>query len=350
MKIQEKYILRCIQIAKNALGRAAPNPMVGALIVYHGRVIGAGYTSPFGGPHAEVNAIRSVRDPGQLRDSTLYVTLEPCCHHGKTPPCTDLILESGIPRVVVGIPDPHDKVGGKGIARLREAGCEVILGPGEAACREHHRRFLTFHEKKRPYLILKWAQSPDGFLAPVPAVRAASPSPHWITGRESRQLVHKWRTQEAAILVGWRTAAADNPRLTSRSWAGQNPLRILLDPGKKTPPASHLLDGKVPTLRVVNEAPSADPVPAVEYLVIAPGDRFLGRLSKELFNRGVLSLIVEGGAHTLNSFLDEGLWDEARVFTGPAPLGDGLRAPQITGRLMESTKSGGDRLDIWRNG
>lgn len=342
-------MLRCIQLAKNALGRSAPNPMVGALLASGDTIIGSGYTSAYGGPHAEVNAIRSVRDPGMLKDATLYVTLEPCNHFGKTPPCTELILESGIPRVVIGIQDPHEKVAGSGIARLRDAGLDVVVGVQEAACREHHRRFLVFHREKRPYIILKWAQSPDGFLAPDPIARGKKRVPYWITGSESRQLVHKWRTEESAILVGWRTAEADNPRLTSRDWEGPNPLRILLDPGNRVPRSTYLLDGTVPTLCVSAIGKPGANGPNLEYISVETGTGFLPGICRQLHERGVMSLIVEGGARTLEGFLTSGIWDEARVFTGPRPLGRGLRAPQIRGRLVTSRTLGRDGLTIWRN-
>lgn len=342
-------MLRCIQIGRNALGRSAPNPMVGALLTHGETVIGSGYTSAFGGPHAEVNAIRSVADPGKLPESTLYVTLEPCCHHGKTPPCTDRIIASGIRRVVVGLKDPHHRVAGQGIVRLKEAGCQVEVGVAEDACREHHRRFLTLHEKGRPYIVLKWAQSPDGFLAPDPQVRGNTAGPWWITGPESRQLVHKWRTQESAILVGWRTAAADDPQLTSRDWVGKNPLRIVLDPAGRAPEGIRLLDGTVPTLRVLHPGQEPAGNGQVENIIVEPGPRFLQDLCAELRARGVLSLLVEGGAHTLGTFLTEGLWDEARVFTGPIPLNSGLRAPSLSGKLVSKTASGADTLTILRN-
>ncbi len=346
MKIQEKYLSRCIELARHGLGKTAPNPMVGAVITHDGKIIGEGYTSPYGGPHAEVNAIRSVRRPELLREATLYVTLEPCCHHGKTPPCTDLIVAHGIPRVVVGLTDPHEKVAGQGIAQLREAGCEVTVGVLEAACRHHHRRFLTFHEQKRPFIILKWAQSPDGFLAPDPARREAG-RPYWISGKRSRQLAHKWRTEEAAILVGTETALADNPKLTSRDWHGPDPLRIVIDRGLRIPADSHLIGGETPTL-VVCEATQPPPAqPNTEYLPLHFGPGFERRLCAALYERQILSLLVEGGARTLQAFLEHGLWDEARVFTGTQPLRGGLRAPEISGRLLEQYPSGEDLLQIW---
>lgn len=346
MKIQEKYLSRCIELARHGLGKTAPNPMVGAVIVCDGQIIGEGYTSPYGGPHAEVNAIRSVRQPELLPKSTLYVTLEPCCHHGKTPPCTDLIVANGIPRVVIGLTDPHQKVAGKGIAQLRAAGCEVAVGVLEAACRHHHRRFLAYHEKKRPYIILKWAQSPDGYLAPDASRRQAG-APFWISGERSRQLAHKWRTEEAAILVGTETALADNPRLTSRLWHGPDPLRVVLDRSLRLPADNHLFNGEAPTLVVCQPADSIPAHPNTDYLPLDFGPGFEGRLLNALHQRQVLSLLVEGGAHTLAAFLQHGLWDEARVFTGTQPLGGGLGAPRVSGGLLEQRASGEDLLQIW---
>ena len=349
VKIQEKYLSRCIEIARHGLGTTAPNPMVGAVITHGDRIIGEGYTSPYGGPHAEVNAIRSVRQPELLRESTLYVTLEPCCHHGKTPPCTDLILQSGIPRVVIGLQDPHEKVAGQGIAQLRAGGCEVAVGVLEAACRRHHRRFLTFHERKRPYIILKWAQSPDGFLAPDPARRKPG-EPFWISGKRSRQLAHKWRTEEAAILVGTETALADNPSLTPRDWHGPAPLRILIDRTLRVPVHSHLLSGEASTLVVCEPGREMPSRPGVDYLPLDFGPGFEGQLCTALHQRHILSLLVEGGARTLASFLENDLWDEARVFEGPQALMGGIRAPQmIGGTLLEQRRSGNDLLRIWQH-
>ena len=349
MKIQEKYISRCLQIARNARGKAAPNPSVGAVVTYRDRIIGEGYTAAYGGPHAEVRAIASVTDKELLKEATLYVSLEPCNHHGKTPPCTELIIRSGIPRVVIGIADPHEKVAGTGIARLLEAGCQVTTGVLEAECREHHRRFLTYHEKKRPYILLKWAQSPDGYIAPDPALREAARQPHWITAAASRQLVHKWRAEEQAILVGRATAEADDPELGCRDWAGINPLRILLDPELKVSAGSRLLDGSTPTLVVCRPGSSKNRVKGVDYLEMEVGSDFADRLAKELHARNILSVLVEGGALTLATFLEAGLWDEARVFEGTQPLLRGIPAPGISGRLVGQNAVGPDRLSIWRN-
>ncbi len=349
MKIHEKYLSRCLQIAKNGLGTVAPNPMVGAVITHKDRVVGEGFTSPFGGPHAEVRAIGAVADPSLLREATLYVTLEPCCHHGKTPPCTDLILKVGIPKVVIGVRDPHEKVKGQGIKKLRDGGCQVETGVMEAACREHHRRFLTFHEKKRPYVILKWAQSADGFLAPADALRAGPPHPFWISGPASRQLVHRWRSEEQAILVGTRTALKDNPRLNTRLWAGRSPVRILIDRNLKVPARSHLLDGEVPTLVYHQEGTPPQSPEQVVYKGLGPGGNVVEPILRDLWEEGIQSVLVEGGAHTLNTFQEAGFWDEARVIEGPALLGEGLPAPRLKGRLVETRDLEGDRIRILRN-
>jgi diaminohydroxyphosphoribosylaminopyrimidine deaminase/5-amino-6-(5-phosphoribosylamino)uracil reductase len=221
VNIHEKYIKRCIEIAKNGLGTARPNPMVGSVIVHEDVIIGEGYTSTYGGNHAEVNAIHSVQDKSLLKQATLYVTLEPCSHYGKTPPCSDLIITHNIPKIVIGCVDDNKKVEGQGIERLRKAGCHVIVGVLENACKEHHKRFLTFHNKKRPYVILKWAETKDGFIAPV---SKDTLQPVWITNEYSRQLVHKWRAEEQSILVGTQTVLDDNPSLTVRDWTGENPI------------------------------------------------------------------------------------------------------------------------------
>ena len=230
MNSHEDYIRRCIQIGSNGLGTAQPNPMVGAVIVYNNRIIGEGYTSPYGGSHAEVNAINSVHDISLLSESTLYVTLEPCSHFGKTPPCSDLIIKHQIPRVVIGCIDDNPEVAGRGVKKLRDSGCEVILGILEEDCKNHHKRFFTFHNKKRPYIILKWAESGDGYIAPK---TKKEKQPVWITNAYSRQLVHRWRSEEHAILVGTTTVMEDNPSLTVSDWKGPNPIIVVLDRSKK---------------------------------------------------------------------------------------------------------------------
>lgn len=349
VKIHEKYLSRCLEIAKNALGTAAPNPMVGAIIVAGEHIIGEGYTSAFGGPHAEVNAIRSVKDPSLLKKATLYVSLEPCCHHGKTPPCADLILEMGIRRVVIGLRDPHDKVAGKGISRLREGGCEVIEGILESACREHHRRFLCYHEKERPYVILKWAQSLDGFIAPDPRERSGTPEPYWISSPRARQWVHKWRSEEQAILVGTRTALGDNPSLTTRSWSGRSPLRMVLDRQFQIPRTAHLMDGSAPTMLFHTPGAVPEPLPHINYQPLDFTLDIPAQILRKAWDSHLLSLIVEGGAKTLQSFIDTNLWDEARIFTGAGKLESGIPAPELSGRLVATESVGPDLLTIRRN-
>ena len=331
------------------MGTAAPNPMVGAVITHGDCVIGEGYTSPFGGPHAEVRAIRSVADPTLLKEATLYVTLEPCCHHGKTPPCTDLIMESGIPRVVIGIQDHHIKVGGRGIEKLRAHGCEVETGVLGEACREHHRRFITFHEKKRPYVILKWAQSKDGFMAPSGHLRGASPEPFWISGKASRQLVHRWRSEESSIMVGTRTALQDNPMLNTRLWKGRNPIRVLIDRELKVPQHFHLLDGSVETLIFYGDGPVPKNKGKTRYINLKKDLEPLPGILNSLWESEVLSILVEGGAHTLNSFIKSGLWDEARIIEGNSHLGSGLAAPAVQGNLVEEWTLDNDHVRILRN-
>lgn len=347
VKIHEKYLSRCLQIAKNGLGNTAPNPMVGALVVHGDKVIGEGFTSPFGGPHAEVRAIHSVKDPSLLQEATLYVSLEPCCHHGKTPPCTDLILEKRIPRVVLGIPDPHEKVAGQGIARLREGGCEVITGVLEAECRAHLKRFLTFHEKQRPYVVLKWAQSADGFIAPEKGLRGREAQPYWISGPRARQLAHQWRSEEQAILVGTRTALEDNPSLTTREWKGKNPLRVLLDPNLRVPPDYRIFDGQADTLVCCDAGQEGYRHGRIACQPLDFGGDPLTDLMHLLWERQVLSLIVEGGAHTLREFQKAGLWDEVRVIESMRSLGKGLPAPRPAGTLVREFTAGEDRVKIF---
>ena len=349
MKIHEKYILRGIELGKNGLGTTAPNPMVGCVITHKNIIIGEGFTSPFGGAHAEVNAIRSVKNKDLLKDSTLYVTLEPCAHHGKTPPCADLIISSKIPRVVIGVKDPHDKVGGKGIEKLLAAGCEVITPFLESSCREHHKRFLTFHEKKRPYIILKWAKTKDGFIAPTKVEREKDPRPYWITNRYSRQKVHQWRSEEQAILVGTSTVLLDNPELTTRTWAGNSPLRIILDKDLKTPPTYNIFDGTAETLIFTQSDAPRNANVGIQYETIDFSQKVASQICDTLFSRNIQSVIIEGGAATLSTFINAGLWDEARIFTGKSFFKSGLKSPGITGKEISQTEIGQDTLSILRN-
>lgn len=340
---------RCIQLAKNGLGTTAPNPMVGCVIVHNNKIIGEGFTSPYGGPHAEVNAIEAVPDKSLLREATLYVTLEPCSHFGKTPPCADLIIKYTIPKVVVGVLDPHDKVSGKGIERLRDAGCEVLVGVLEEKCREHHKRFLTYHEKARPYVILKWAQTLDGYIAPDKSVRNAAPEPFWITNTYSRQRVHQWRSEEQAILVGTQTVLEDNPKLDVRHWKGQSPLRVILDRSLKIGKDFQVLDGSIPTLLLTSISDSSRYVEGITYEVLDFSVDLVEKICDVLHKHQVLSLLIEGGAQTLQAFIDSGLWDEARVFTGNRTFKNGIAAPKFSGSLLQTASIGTDTLHIYQN-
>ncbi|MEJ2163760.1 MAG: bifunctional diaminohydroxyphosphoribosylaminopyrimidine deaminase/5-amino-6-(5-phosphoribosylamino)uracil reductase RibD [Robiginitalea sp.] len=284
-----------------------------------------------------------------MKKATLYVTLEPCCHHGKTPPCTDLILEMGIPRVVIGTPDPHEKVGGQGISRLREAGCEVLVGILQDRCREHHRRFITFHEKRRPYIIRKWAQSADGFMAPPRNLRAKTPRPFWISGKAARQLVHQWRSEEQGILVGTRTALEDNPRLNTRLWSGSSPLRILIDRELKVPRNYHIYNTEANTLIFCNVAYQPETTANLRFHGLTGQKPLLLEVLEGLWKEQVQSVLVEGGARTLNGFLEKGIWDEARILEGPNTMGNGLEAPQVEGTLVDHWKLEKDQISIVRN-
>ncbi|WP_232304835.1 bifunctional diaminohydroxyphosphoribosylaminopyrimidine deaminase/5-amino-6-(5-phosphoribosylamino)uracil reductase RibD [Maribacter thermophilus] len=348
--IDEKYMRRCIQIAKCSLGKTAPNPMVGAVIVYNNTVIGEGFTSAFGGPHAEVNAIESVHNKKLLKKSTLYVTLEPCSHYGKTPPCANLIVEHKIPKVVIGLKDPHTKVAGKGIEILKNAGCEVIIGVLQEECREHHKRFLTFHEKKRPYIVLKWAETADGFIAPSKEMRSTNnPEPFWITNNISRQLVHKWRSEEQGILIGTKTALEDNPKLDVRSWSGKNPIRIVLDKNLKIPSNYHIHKNNQNTIILTSSKKEHKISQYTDYKYIDYSKNTIINICKTLHESNIQSIIVEGGSTTLQSFIDANLWDEARIFTGNSTFKNGIKAPSIKGTVLHKQQLINDQLTTLRN-
>ena len=323
----EKYMRRCIELARNGLCNTAPNPMVGAVIVCDGCIIGEGYHVRCGEAHAEVNAVHSVKQPELLTRSTIYVSLEPCAHYGKTPPCADMLVEVGIPRIVIGCQDPFAKVAGRGIRKLREAGREVVVGVLEQECRHLIRRFLTFHTCQRPYVTLKWAQSADGYIDRL----RTEGSPVVLSSPRTAMLVHKLRAEHSAIMVGRRTALLDNPSLTVRSWYGRSPVRVVLDRRLTLPPTLHLFDGTVPTL-VFTEC-RREPMPGVEYVQADFSRDVLPQVLAGLHERGLQSLLVEGGSGLLQSFLDAGLWDEVMVEEAPALLGSGVPAPRVDGHL-----------------
>lgn len=327
MATHETYIQRCLQIAKNGLGTTRPNPMVGCVIVRESKIIGEGYTSPYGGNHAEVNAIQSVKDKSLLTEATLYVTLEPCSHYGKTPPCSDLIVKNKIPNVVIGCLDDNEKVAGKGIEKLKNAGCKVIVGVLEDECKEHHKRFITFQNKKRPYIILKWAETLDGFIAPKTKDEL---KPVWITNPISRQLVHKWRAEEQAILVGTITVLQDNPTLTVRDWTGENPIRIVLDDKNALSKDLNVFNNEAETI-LINSKLEANEICDV------------------LHKQNINSVIIEGGTQTLQSFINVDLWDEARIFTGNIQFEKGIRAPEFSGKLISEKTIDKDILKFYLN-
>lgn len=346
MKAEEKYMHRSLELAELGMGHVAPNPMVGCVIVHNGKIIGEGYHCKYGEAHAEVNAVNSVKDDSLLKDSTLYVTLEPCAHYGKTPPCSDLIIEKKIPRVVVGTVDPFARVAGLGIQKMKNAGIEVVVGCLQEDCRELNRRFFTYHKKKRPYVILKWAQTIDGFLD-IDRTAESFGQPTWITNTLARIAVHKLRAGETAIMVGTNTAQKDDPTLTVRDWEGAHPLRIVLDRSMRLRSSLKLFDQSVPTMVFTEET-----VPAkrnLEYVQIDFSGNVVDEVMQELYRRDVQSLIVEGGAQLLNSFLELNLWDEAQVYVGERFFHQGVKAPLLAGELLAEYDFRGSHFWHFRN-
>ncbi|MDR1406752.1 MAG: bifunctional diaminohydroxyphosphoribosylaminopyrimidine deaminase/5-amino-6-(5-phosphoribosylamino)uracil reductase RibD [Tannerella sp.] len=325
MCIEEKYMLRCLELAGCGRASVAPNPMVGAVIVHRGRIIGEGYHRRYGEAHAEVNAIASVHDAALLRDATLYVNLEPCSHFGKTPPCTQLIIRKRIPRVVVGCPDPFPEVSGRGVKMLRDAGVEVVTDVMRREAETLNRVFITAHSRKRPYVILKWAESADGYLDRI-RIHDTQP-PAQLSTAVTRRLVHKLRSEVSAILVGTNTVRLDNPSLTVRHWVGASPVRVCIDRHLSLPASSHLLDGNVRTL-VFTEKEQAD-CGKTEYIRLNSGCETIPQILHHLYERRLHSLLVEGGASLHRSFLEAGLWDELQVETAPVYLGEGIKSAGI---------------------
>jgi diaminohydroxyphosphoribosylaminopyrimidine deaminase/5-amino-6-(5-phosphoribosylamino)uracil reductase len=334
---------QAINLAIKSFGRVAPNPMVGCVIVYNGKVIGKGYHEKYGEAHAEINALRSVKNKALLKDATLYVTLEPCAHHGKTPPCADTIIKHGIKKVIIGCVDPNPLVKGKGIAKLMHSGCTIITGVLEKECTELNKRFFTFHREKRPYIILKWAMTKDGY---IDKIRTIDEKPLKITGKKADKLSHKWRSEEQAIMVGTRTTLMDDPMLTNRLATGKlkdkSPIRIILDRNLVLPREANIFN-KFAKVIVLNEKKNSQSG-NTEFVKIKFKKNALDTILDELYNRNIQSLIVEGGASFLNSFITQGLWDEARVFISPQKAGNGIKAPIIKGNLHRKIKIGSDTL------
>jgi len=359
MTPHETYMHRCLELARLGSGRVAPNPMVGSVLVHDDRIIGEGYHQLYGKAHAEVNCIASVRpeDEHLIPHSTIYVSLEPCAHHGKTPPCADLIIAKHIPRVVVGCRDPFPQVNGKGIEKLLAAGIEVTLGVLENQCVDLNKRFFLFHTRHRPFIVLKWAQTANGKIAgpghngiastapsqtgPVPIAPATGPGPEprlLISNEITNRLVHKWRSEEAAILVGPRTALLDNPALTARLWPGPNPIRLVIDKDLQLPPDLQLFDKTVPTIVFNNHR--HDLKSSIQHYQLSTDSSLIHQLVVALHQLKIQSVLVEGGSRLLQSFIDEDYWDEARIITGDdLEIPSGLPAPQLEHARLVSRES-----------
>ena len=322
---QDLYMYRCLQLAELGVGYVAPNPMVGAVLVCNDKIIGEGYHHRYGDAHAEPNAINSVKEVELLGQSTLYVSLEPCSHYGKTPPCADLIVSSGIPRVIIGTLDPKPKVAGKGVEKLRNAGVEVIVGVLEEECRELNKRFFIFQELRRPYVLLKWAQTRDGFMDRVRT--DVSEPPLQISNNITRQLTHKMRAENQSILVGANTVLLDNPSLTVRNWSGRSPVRIAIDRQRRIPDNFNLMDGSLQT--IVFTEKDVENRPRIEFVKINFDVNSVETILAELYKRSIHSVLVEGGPTILNSFIDAGLWDEANIEIAPIRIGEGVAAPVL---------------------
>lgn len=340
----ERFMRRCLELARHGLGRTAPNPLVGCVIVHQGKIIGEGYHTAYGQPHAEVEALRSCKQTELLANSTLYVSLEPCAHQGKTPACAPQVVQAGIRKVVVCNRDPFPQVDGKGKAILKEAGVEVVEGVLENEGRWLNRRFFTHIELQRPYVVLKWAQSCDGFLD---RERQDEVGVRWITGPLAQNWTHRWRAEEQAILVGAGTAMTDQPALTVRKAGGRNPIRILLDQHLRVPQTGPLFNSEAPTWTINDTRESVDS--DVRFLRVPRTGTFVQDVLLRLGKSGIQSVLVEGGSRVLQSFIDAGLWDEARIWTGAERFVAGKPAPAIGGTVTERTTVGSDHLEFRLN-
>ena len=340
MEEHKKYIRRCLELAQLGLGTAAPNPLVGSVIVYKNRIIGEGYHKLYGTEHAEVNAVESVLDDDvkYLSDATIYVNMEPCCIYGNTPPCTDLIIKTKIPKVVIANIDKDERVSGAGVQKLENAGIKVTCGILESEAKEINRRFFTYFDKKRPYVILKWAETKDGFIAKNDSKQ------HWISNPISKYYSHKWRTEESAILVGSNTVLIDNPALTARKWSGENPLRVSIDNKDVFLENLKILDDSANTIIY-----STKNIDHPKYVSIENDSDSLEYILRDLHNKKVQSLIVEGGAKLLNAFINKNYWDEARIFTGNTFFKDGIKAPSIQVAPISTNQIQDNQLSIYRN-
>lgn len=342
---EKKYLQRCFQLAVNGLGHVAPNPMVGAVIVYEGAIIGEGFHKKFGEAHAEVNAIRNAIENGfenLLSESTIYVNLEPCSHYGKTPPCSDLIIHYHFKKVVISNMDPFPEVAGNGIRKIREAGIDVVTSILEEEGREINKRFFTFYQKHRPYIILKFAQSKDGFIAR----ENPTPENRMISNELSNKLVHQWRSEESAILIGTSTAKIDNPSLTVRNFTGKNPIRMVIDKNCKLPLSNSVFDQEAPTL-IFNDQKN-EIADNLEFIKIDFSKEILNQINNIAFEKKILSILVEGGSHIHQQYIEHQLWDEFRTITAPIEFGNGTKSAAFTGKLKEEFNLGSDVIRIFK--
>jgi len=344
----EFYIKRCLELAHLGIGNVSPNPMVGCVIVVNDKIIGEGYHRKYGEAHAEPNAVKNVFDrygndaESLLQQATAYVNLEPCAHFGKTPPCADLFVKHKLKKVVIGNRDPFSGVDGKGIEKLKNAGIEVASGILEDECKYFNRRFFTRIQKQRPFIILKWAETANGYFATTDGHQK------WISGALAKRLAHQWRTEEDAILIGKQTAIMDNPRLTSREWPGKNPVRLVIDKNLQVPQGNHIFNTEAKTI-IFNEV-KTDVIGNIHYIQMEDMHFYLAqKIAFQLYLMDIQSVIIEGGANILNQFLDGNLWDEARVFTASNSWESGLRSPIINGHLQEHIQVGSDKLSIYLN-
>lgn len=345
-RLYKKYMARCLQLALNGEGTTYPNPLVGSVIVHNGKIIGEGFHYKAGEPHAEVNAINSVKNKELLKNSTLYVNLEPCAHYGRTPPCSLAIIQNNIPKVVIGCIDTFSKVAGKGIEMMRNAGVEVITGILEEESRYVNRRFFTFHEKERPYVILKWAQTLDGFID-AERLPEAEAQPTWITNEWARRAVHKQRSTEQAVLIGTNTALKDDPSLTLRNWKGIPPVRIVIDRTLRLPSSLKVFTGSEQTI-ILNEKKNENRG-HVKFIKVDLSENSTYNILKTLKEQGLQSVVIEGGRHTLTEFIESGLWDEAFVYVGEKWFNKGVKAPMINQDPVEKQEFGNSKLFVYRN-
>ncbi|MFA5574101.1 MAG: bifunctional diaminohydroxyphosphoribosylaminopyrimidine deaminase/5-amino-6-(5-phosphoribosylamino)uracil reductase RibD [Brumimicrobium sp.] len=340
-----QFMQRALQLATLAGVNASPNPLVGAVIVYNDKIIGEGYHQKYGKAHAEVNAINAVKNQSILKDSTIYVTLEPCSHHGKTPPCADLIIKHQFKRVVIACLDTNSKVSGKGIERIKKNGLQVEVGLLEDEARFLNRRFFTFHEKKRPFVVLKWAETQDGFMDRF--VEEREKGVNWITQPKTKLYVHQWRSKEQAILVGWKTVNNDNPQLTVREVEGKSPHRFIIDSNGNVNPSSTVFTDGNPTTIITTKKNIPNLSPSVE--VISLTEVNVQNILSVLYEKKFLSVFIEGGAETTRRFIEENLWDEAYQLIGQSTFKKGLKAPTIKGKLLYDKNIGKDYLKVWQN-